>query len=93
MQMLSDLDQIMETLWLAICTAAAFLIAGMAFHAAIRLALRARSAPNRRRRGTPGPSAKSSGLTCYAVVSTLVPAAPADDPLATVTMAGRSRRP
>jgi hypothetical protein len=47
MQMLSDLDQIMETLWLAICAAAAFLIAGMAFHAAIRLALRVRSATHR----------------------------------------------
>jgi hypothetical protein len=44
MQMLSDLDRIMETLWLAIGAAAAFVIAGLALHAAIRFAMRARSA-------------------------------------------------
>lgn len=47
MQMLSDLDRIMETLWLAIGAAAAFVIAGVALHAAIRVAMRARSATRR----------------------------------------------
>ena len=87
MQLLSALEPIVEMLWLAICAAAIFLALGMIVHATVLLARRLRAASAKRC----GPS--GGAPVRYAVVSTLAPGAPAADPFATVTMAGRSRRP
>jgi hypothetical protein len=42
MQLLSALEQMVETLWLAIGAAAVFFVVGMAVHAVIRLLKRSR---------------------------------------------------
>jgi hypothetical protein len=84
MQMLPDFERLLlEELWLAPRLAAAFVV----LWAQLRSQRRGPALDH------PPCSRIRERPRYYAVVSTLAPAVPAADPLATVTMAGRNSRP